>query len=106
MPPTSNGNSITVSAGDLLGRSHEELVLLLIQLRRESAALKHAAELCRADVLSQVLISLRRLSLLLLANPGAFLNPFLHHPGIWRVGGFFGVGRISLRSPMIFSDNS
>lgn len=65
MPPTSsnnNNNNNTVSAGDLLGRSHEELVLLLIQLRRESAALKHAAELCRADVLSQVLISLWRLA--------------------------------------------
>jgi hypothetical protein len=46
--------STGVSAGELLGRTHEELVLLLIQLRRQSAALRHAAELCRADVIGQV----------------------------------------------------
>lgn len=28
---------MNVSAGELLGRTHEELILLLIQLRRQSA---------------------------------------------------------------------
>ncbi|XP_059482898.1 uncharacterized protein LOC132201047 isoform X3 [Neocloeon triangulifer] len=42
-----------VSAGALLGRTHEELVLLLIQLRRESSSLSRAAELCRTEILSQ-----------------------------------------------------
>ncbi|XP_071453518.1 uncharacterized protein [Hetaerina americana] len=44
---------VSVSAGDLLGRTHEELVLLLIQLRRQSAAVSNAIDLCQADLRSQ-----------------------------------------------------
>ncbi|XP_065347061.1 uncharacterized protein kmr isoform X3 [Cloeon dipterum] len=42
-----------MTAGALLGRTHEELVLLLIQLRRESSSLSRVAELCQAEILSQ-----------------------------------------------------
>lgn len=35
---------MNVSAGELLGRTHEELVLLLIQLRRQSAHTLQAIE--------------------------------------------------------------
>lgn len=53
----SNGNEslIQVSAGELLGRTHEELVLLLIQLRRHSATLCKAMENCHMDIEAQVL---------------------------------------------------
>ncbi|XP_046394721.1 uncharacterized protein LOC124162285 isoform X3 [Ischnura elegans] len=44
---------VSVSAGDLLGRTHEELVLLLIQLRRQSAAVSNAIDLCQADLRAQ-----------------------------------------------------
>ncbi|KAG8224154.1 hypothetical protein J437_LFUL005538, partial [Ladona fulva] len=44
---------VSVSAGDLLGRTHEELVLLLIQLRRQSAAVSNAIDLCQADLNAQ-----------------------------------------------------
>lgn len=36
---------MNVSAGELLGRTHEELVLLLIQLRRQSAHTLQAIEI-------------------------------------------------------------
>lgn len=45
---------IQLSAGDLLGRTHEELVLLLIQLRRQSSALLKARDACLLEMESQV----------------------------------------------------
>ncbi|XP_017777199.1 PREDICTED: uncharacterized protein LOC108563122 isoform X3 [Nicrophorus vespilloides] len=39
-----------VSAGDLLGRTHEELVLLLIQLRRQSTNTCHSIEACYNEI--------------------------------------------------------
>ncbi|XP_049792299.1 uncharacterized protein LOC126199424, partial [Schistocerca nitens] len=42
-----------VSAGELLGRTHEELVLLLIQLRRQSAAVCKAMETCHMEIEAQ-----------------------------------------------------
>lgn len=45
---------IQLSAGDLLGRTHEELVLLLIQLRRQSSALVKARDACILEMESQV----------------------------------------------------
>lgn len=41
---------MNVSAGELLGRTHEELVLLLIQLRRRSAHALQAIENCYNDI--------------------------------------------------------
>ncbi|XP_026474442.1 uncharacterized protein LOC113378132 isoform X3 [Ctenocephalides felis] len=41
---------LNVSAGDLLGRTHEELVLLLIQLRRQNAATARAVEQCCSKI--------------------------------------------------------
>ena len=40
----------TAHAQDLLGKSHEELVLLLIHVRRQSAALGEAADVARAEL--------------------------------------------------------
>ena len=45
---------VQLSAGDLLGRTHEELVLLLIQLRRQSSALVKARDACLLEMDSQV----------------------------------------------------
>ena len=45
---------VPLSAGDLLGRTHEELVLLLIQLRRQSSALVKARDACLLEMESQV----------------------------------------------------
>lgn len=45
---------VQLSAGDLLGRTHEELVLLLIQLRRQSSALLKARDACLLEMESQV----------------------------------------------------
>lgn len=45
---------VQVSAGELLGRTHEELVLLLIQLRRASAAVCKAMESCHMEIETQV----------------------------------------------------
>ncbi|XP_055385065.1 protein PF3D7_1417600 [Condylostylus longicornis] len=42
--------NLDVSAGDLLSRSHEELVLLLIQLRRQSSQIARAIEQCCTDI--------------------------------------------------------
>ena len=39
-----------ITAQDLLGKSHEELVLLLIHLRRQSVALAEAVDASRAEV--------------------------------------------------------
>ncbi|XP_044012775.1 putative uncharacterized protein DDB_G0282133 isoform X2 [Aphidius gifuensis] len=47
------GNLVQVSAGELLGRTHEELVLLLIQLRRQSASLCKAMEKCHMEIEAQ-----------------------------------------------------
>ncbi|XP_058789278.1 uncharacterized protein LOC131663141 isoform X10 [Phymastichus coffea] len=44
---------VQVSAGELLGRTHEELVLLLIQLRRQSATLCKAMETCHMEIEAQ-----------------------------------------------------
>lgn len=41
---------MNVSAGELLGRTHKELVLLLIQLRRQSANMCHAIEACYDEI--------------------------------------------------------
>lgn len=49
-PPPSGGLSHSVSAGDLLGKSHEELVLLLIQLRRSQSSLLTCQMQCRAEL--------------------------------------------------------
>lgn len=45
---------LDVSAGELLGRTHEELVLLLIQLRRQSAGVCKAMETCHIEIEAQV----------------------------------------------------
>lgn len=47
-------HKVQLSAGDLLGRTHEELVLLLIQLRRQSSALVKARDACLVEMESQV----------------------------------------------------
>ncbi|CAG9855448.1 unnamed protein product [Phyllotreta striolata] len=41
---------VSVSAGELLGRTHEELVLLLIQLRRQSSQTIQAIENCYNEI--------------------------------------------------------
>ena len=51
---SSRTDKIQLSAGDLLGRTHEELVLLLIQLRRQSSALVKARDACLLEMESQV----------------------------------------------------
>jgi hypothetical protein len=38
------GNLLDLTAQDLLGKSHEELVLMLIHLRRQAAALNEAID--------------------------------------------------------------
>lgn len=45
---------VRVSAGELLGRTHEELVLLLIQLRRQNATVLKAMEACHMEMEAQV----------------------------------------------------
>lgn len=42
--------NLEMSAGDLLSRTHEELVLLLIQLRRQSSQTARAIEQCCSDI--------------------------------------------------------
>ena len=54
----SGSNKVQLSAGDLLGRTHEELVLLLIQLRRQSSALVKARDACLLEMESQVIFFL------------------------------------------------
>ena len=44
------GNLSNITAGDLLGKSHEELVLILIQLRRQATSITEAADTCRAEL--------------------------------------------------------
>ncbi|KRT79555.1 Pleckstrin homology domain containing protein [Oryctes borbonicus] len=44
------GGRMNVSAGELLGRTHEELVLLLIQLRRQSTNTYNAIEACYNEI--------------------------------------------------------
>ena len=43
------GNLANITAGDLLNKSQEELVLILIQLRRQSASLLEAIDACKAE---------------------------------------------------------
>ena len=45
-----NLNLLEITAQDLLGKSHEELVLLLIHVRRQAAALAEAADVARAEL--------------------------------------------------------
>ncbi|XP_075235264.1 uncharacterized protein LOC142332611 isoform X2 [Lycorma delicatula] len=45
--------NLHMSAGELLGRTHEELVLLLIQLRRQSAGFCKAMEACHMEIEAQ-----------------------------------------------------
>ncbi|XP_050433656.1 uncharacterized protein LOC126841310 isoform X2 [Adelges cooleyi] len=45
--------NLTVSAGELLGQTHEELVLLLIQLRRQRVSICKAMEMCHDDIEAQ-----------------------------------------------------
>lgn len=42
--------TLNVSAGDLLSRTHEELVLLLIQLRRQNSTTARSIEQCCSDI--------------------------------------------------------
>lgn len=42
--------NLNVSAGDLLSRTHEELVLLLIQLRRQNATTARTIEQCCTEI--------------------------------------------------------
>ena len=44
------GNLANITAGDLLGKSQEELVLILIQLRRQSSSLSEAIDACKAEL--------------------------------------------------------
>nr|CAD7590304.1 unnamed protein product [Timema genevievae] len=55
-PPPSGSSpwNLNVSAGELLGHTHEELVLLLIQLRRQSAGVCKAMEMCHVEIEAQV----------------------------------------------------
>ena len=50
-----------LSAGALLNKTHEELVLLLIQLRRQHSALQQARKQAREDRDSQVIIGLENI---------------------------------------------
>uniref|UniRef100_T1JE23 PH domain-containing protein n=1 Tax=Strigamia maritima TaxID=126957 RepID=T1JE23_STRMM len=45
-----NNLRLSISAGDLLGKTHEELILLLIQLRRTQARLQKAMDTCRIEL--------------------------------------------------------
>ncbi|XP_055849815.1 uncharacterized protein LOC129914533 isoform X4 [Episyrphus balteatus] len=47
---SSQMRNLDVSAGDLLSRTHEELVLLLIQLRRQNSNTARAIEQCCTDI--------------------------------------------------------
>ena len=42
--------NLNMSAGDLLNRTHEELILLLIQLRRQNCTTARAIEQCCTDI--------------------------------------------------------
>jgi hypothetical protein len=54
MTQTGASGLVRVSAGELLGRTHEELVLLLIQLRRQNATVLKAMETCHMEIDAQV----------------------------------------------------
>ena len=45
-----NRNILDITAQDLLGKSHDELVLLLIHLRRQSVALNEAIDGSKAEL--------------------------------------------------------
>jgi len=48
-----------MSAGDLLNRTHEELILLLIQLRKDTSSTARSIEKCCTEIHDvQVIISL------------------------------------------------
>ncbi|XP_076664328.1 uncharacterized protein LOC143366817 isoform X3 [Andrena cerasifolii] len=53
LPPPGTHGLVRVSAGELLGRTHEELVLLLIQLRRQNATIYKAMETCHMEIEAQ-----------------------------------------------------
>lgn len=54
LPQAATQGLVRVSAGELLGRTHEELVLLLIQLRRQNATIYKAMENCHMEIEAQV----------------------------------------------------
>lgn len=54
LPQPGTHGLVRVSAGELLGRTHEELVLLLIQLRRQNATIYKAMETCHMEIEAQV----------------------------------------------------
>lgn len=47
---SSRGKRLSISAGDLLGKTHEELVLLLIQLRRNQYRIAKAKQQCHIQL--------------------------------------------------------
>ncbi|KZC14363.1 hypothetical protein WN55_06795, partial [Dufourea novaeangliae] len=53
LPQPGTQGLVRVSAGELLGRTHEELVLLLIQLRRQNATIYKAMETCHMEIEAQ-----------------------------------------------------
>nr|XP_033196497.1 uncharacterized protein LOC117160127 isoform X7 [Bombus vancouverensis nearcticus]XP_033196498.1 uncharacterized protein LOC117160127 isoform X7 [Bombus vancouverensis nearcticus]XP_033196499.1 uncharacterized protein LOC117160127 isoform X7 [Bombus vancouverensis nearcticus] len=53
LPQAATQGLVRVSAGELLGRTHEELVLLLIQLRRQNATIYKAMENCHMEIEAQ-----------------------------------------------------
>ncbi|XP_022246380.1 uncharacterized protein LOC111086715 [Limulus polyphemus] len=50
---SSHQKSICISAGDLLDKTHEELVLFLIQLRQSQTQLSQAQERCQVQMLNE-----------------------------------------------------
>ncbi|XP_066904576.1 uncharacterized protein kmr isoform X2 [Halyomorpha halys] len=52
-----HGWNLKVSAGELLGRTHEELVLLLIQLRRQRATVCQSMEKCHREIEAQACLT-------------------------------------------------
>ena len=48
------GNLLDMSAQDLLGKSHEELVLMLIHLRRQSAALNESLDAAKWEKMNKI----------------------------------------------------
>jgi hypothetical protein len=53
-PEFGDGDLLQLTAQDLLGKSHDQLVLLLIHLRRQSAGLAEAIEAARLDLQAAV----------------------------------------------------
>lgn len=57
-----------MSAGDLLNRTHEELILLLIQLRRQNSSTARAIEQCCTEIHDVQVIKIVIFSLILIFN--------------------------------------